>query len=74
MASPDQTTAVPAPRRGAECPATPQTVRLIQYIASAGKRARMLMTNRLDGAAVPAPESGDLHHQRWRIEEALKTT
>lgn len=54
-----------------ECPATPQTVRLVRHVASTGK-VRVLMTNLLDADAFPASEFGDLYHQRWRIEEAFK--
>lgn len=54
-----------------ECPATPQTVRLIRHVSSTGK-VRVLMTNLLDTAAFPRSEFGDLHHQRWRIEECFK--
>ncbi len=54
-----------------ECPATPQTVRLIRHVASTGK-VRVLMTNLLDMQQFPAAELGDLYHKRWRIEEAFK--
>jgi hypothetical protein len=54
-----------------ECPATPQTVRLIRHISSTGK-VRVLMTNLLDPKEFPYAEFGDLYHQRWRIEEAFK--
>jgi Transposase DDE domain len=54
-----------------ECPATPQTVRLIRHVASTG-RVRVLMTNLLDPQEFPSAEFGDLYHQRWRIEEAFK--
>lgn len=54
-----------------ECPATPQTVRLVRHVASTGK-IRVLMTNLLDAARFPACQFGDLYHQRWRIEEAFK--
>ncbi len=67
-------TLAPPDRRDAvdyECPATPQTVRLVRHIASTGK-VRVLMTNLVDSAAFPAHEFGDLYHQRWRIEEAFK--
>ena len=67
-------TLAPPDRRDAtdyECPATPQTVRLVRHVASTGK-VRVLMTNLLDPVAFPAHEFGDLYHQRWRIEEAFK--
>lgn len=54
-----------------ECPATPQTVRLIRHRASTGS-VRVLMTNLLDTQRFPAVDFGDLYHQRWRIEEAFK--
>lgn len=54
-----------------ECPAAPQTVRLIRHVASTGK-VRVLMTNLLDAQQFPVAEFGDLYHQRWRIEEAFK--
>jgi len=54
-----------------ECPATPQTVRLVRHVASTGK-VRVLMTNLLDTDQFPATVFGDLYHQRWRIEEAFK--
>jgi Transposase DDE domain len=54
-----------------ECPATPQTVRLIRHIAPNAKM-RVLMTNLLDSSSHPAAAFGDLYHQRWRIEEAFK--
>jgi hypothetical protein len=54
-----------------ECPAAPQTVRLIRHVASTGK-VRVLMTNLLDMEEFPAAEFGALYHQRWRIEEAFK--
>lgn len=66
LAAPDRRDAVDY-----ECPATPQTVRLVRHIASTGK-VRVLMTNLVDSAAFPAHEFGDLYHQRWRIEEAFK--
>lgn len=66
---------LPAPdRRDAvdyECPALPQTVRLIRHVASTGK-VRVLMTNLLDQERFPAALFGDLYHQRWKIEEAFK--
>lgn len=54
-----------------ECPATPQTVRLVRHLAPNGK-IRVLMTNLLDSTRFPASGFGDLYHQRWRIEEAFK--
>lgn len=54
-----------------ECPATPQTVRLVRHVAPNGK-IRVLMTNLLDSTRFPAGEFGELYHQRWRIEEAFK--
>jgi hypothetical protein len=54
-----------------ECPAAPQTVRLIRHVATTGK-VRVLMTNLLDSRRFPANLFGDLYHQRWRIEEAFK--
>lgn len=54
-----------------ECPALPQTVRLVRHVASTGK-VRVLMTNLLDMVRFPAAEFGDLYHQRWAIEEAFK--
>ena len=66
-------TLAPPDRRDAvdyECPATPQTVRLVCHIASTG-RVRVLMTKLLDPAAFPAHEFGDLYHQRWRIGEVF---
>lgn len=54
-----------------ECPALPQTVRLVRHVASTGK-VRVLMTNLLDTVRFPAAEFGDLYHQRWAIEEAFK--
>ena len=54
-----------------ECPATPQTVRLVPHVASTGK-VRVLMTNLLDADQFPATVFGDLYHQRWRIEKAFK--
>lgn len=54
-----------------ECPATPQTVRLIRHVSSTGK-VRVLMTNLLDQQDFPRAEFGDLYHQRWRIEESFK--
>jgi hypothetical protein len=71
----EQIVVLPAPtRRDAadyECPATPQTVRLVRHVASTGK-VRVLMTNLFDTALFPAAVFGDLYHQRWRIEEAFK--
>jgi hypothetical protein len=71
----DQIVTLPAPdRRDAddyECPAMPQTVRLVRHVASTGK-VRVLMTNLLDETEFPTAEFGDLYHQRWRIEEAFK--
>ena len=71
----EQIVTLPAPdRRDAadyECPAQPQTVRLVRHVASTGK-VRVLMTNLLDEAEFPAAEFVDLYHQRWRIEEAFK--
>lgn len=54
-----------------ECPAGPQTVRLIRHVASTGN-VRVLMTNLLDTVRFPAVLFGDLYHRRWRIEEAFK--
>lgn len=54
-----------------ECPATPQTVRLVRHVAPNGK-IRVLMTNLLDSTRFPASGFGELYHQRWRIEEAFK--
>lgn len=54
-----------------ECPASPQTVRLVRHVASTGK-VRILMTNLMDTEQFPAHLFGDLYHQRWRIEEAFK--
>lgn len=71
----EQIATLPAPdRRDAidyECPATPQTVRLIRHVASTGK-VRVLMTNLVDTVRFPAAEFGGLYHQRWRVEEAFK--
>lgn len=54
-----------------ECPAEPQTVRLVRHVAPNGK-VSAVMTNLLDSERFPACEFGDLYHQRWRIEEAFK--
>jgi hypothetical protein len=54
-----------------ECPAAPQTVRLIRHVSSTGK-IRVLMTNLFDPVAFPRDDFGDLYHRRWRIEEAFK--
>jgi hypothetical protein len=54
-----------------ECPAAPQTVRLVRHIAPNG-RVRVLMTNLFDVTCFPACSFGDLYHQRWRIEEGFK--
>ena len=71
----EQIVTLPAPDRADardyECPAEPQTVRLVRHVASTGK-VRVLMTNLLDQQRFPAAEFGDLYHQRWRIEEAFK--
>jgi hypothetical protein len=71
----EQTVTLRAPdRRDAidyECPAEPQTVRLIRHIAPNAK-VRVLMTNLLDSTRFPPAGFGDLYHQRWRIEEAFK--
>lgn len=66
LAAPDK-----ADAHAYECPATPQTVRLVRHVASTGK-VRVLMTNLLDAQRFPADQFGDLYHQRWRIEEAFK--
>ena len=66
LAAPDRDDA-----RDYECPAEPQTVRLVRHVASTGK-VRVLMTNLLDQQRFPAANFGDLYHQRWRIEEAFK--
>ena len=71
----EQIVTLPAPDRGDardyECPATPQTVRLVRHVASTGK-VRVLMTNLFDQQRFPAAGFGDLYHKRWRIEEAFK--
>ena len=71
----EQIVTLPAPAKADadayECPATPQTVRLVRHVASTGK-VRVLMTNLLDAQRFPAEQFGDLYHQRWRIEEAFK--
>ena len=54
-----------------ECPATPQTVRLVRHIAPNGQ-VRVLMTNLFDVVRFPACSFGDLYHARWRIEEGFK--
>jgi len=66
LAAPDKDDA-----RDYECPAAPQTVRLVRHVASTGK-VRVLMTNLFDQQRFPASAFGDLYHQRWRIEEAFK--
>ena len=45
-----------------ECPAKPQTVRLVRHVASTGK-VRVLMTNLLDETEFPTAEFGDRYHQ-----------
>ena len=71
----EQIVTLPAPSKvdaeAYECPAVPQTVRLVRHVASTGK-VRVLMTNLLDTQRFPAIDFGDLYHQRWRIEEAFK--
>jgi hypothetical protein len=71
----EQIVTLPAPgrddARDYECPAVPQTVRLVRHVASTGK-VRVLMTNLFDQQRFPAAAFGDLYHQRWRIEEAFK--
>jgi len=66
---------LPAPAhddaRDYECPAIPQTVRLIRQISPEGK-VRVLITNLLDMYRHPAATFRDLYHQRWRLEEAFK--
>ncbi len=54
-----------------ECPATPQTVRLVRQVSPNGA-VTALMTNLLDAETFPAQDFGVLYHQRWRIEEAFK--
>lgn len=54
-----------------ECPPAPQTVRLVRHVASTDK-VRVLMTNLLNAARLPATVFGNLYHRRWPIEEALK--
>ena len=71
----EQTVTLRAPDRcdadDYECPAEPQTVRLVRHVAPDGQ-LRVLMTNLMDISRFPASSFGDLYHQRWRIEEAFK--
>ena len=52
------------------CSAQAPTVRWVRNVATGAKR-RVPLTN-LGAAQVPAAAFGELHHQRWRIEEAFK--
>ena len=71
----EQVVTLPGPDRrdviDFDCPAEPQTVRLVRHIAPNGQ-VRVLMTNLFDVVRFPASRFGDLYHQRWRIEEAFK--
>lgn len=53
-----------------QCSRDAPTVRLVRQIAPGGG-VRALLTN-IDEQAVAHQAFGDLYHQRWRIEEALK--
>ena len=63
--------------KGHECARAPQRVRLvrlvrlIRQVAPSGK-LRAIMSKLFDTVLFPASGFGELHHQRWRIEEAFK--